>query len=40
MGRIKHLSIKADADMLDKFYFVSKYNGRSGSVRFYFSCGR
>ncbi len=36
MGRIKHLSIKADADMLDKFYFVSKYNGRSGSGQILF----
>ena len=31
MGKQKHLSIRCDSDMLDKFYYVSKYNGRSGS---------
>ena len=31
MSRQKHISIRMDADMLDKFYYVSKYNGRSGS---------
>ena len=29
----KHVSIRMDADMLDKFYFVAKYNGRSGSMQ-------
>ena len=27
----KHLSIRIDLDLLDKFYYVAKYNGRSGS---------
>ena len=36
MGKTKHLSIKADSDMLDKFYFVSKYYGRSGSGQILF----
>jgi len=27
----KHLSIRVDSDLLDKFYYVAKYNGRSGS---------
>lgn len=27
----KHISIRADSEMLDKFYYVSKYYGRSGS---------
>ena len=31
MKRQKHLSIRCDSDMLSKFYYVSKYNGRSGS---------
>lgn len=31
MGKQKHVSIRMDSDMLDKFYYVSKYNGRSGS---------
>jgi len=31
MKEQRHLSIRADAQMLDKFYFVAKYNGRSGS---------
>lgn len=31
MSNQKHVSIRMDADMLDKFYYVSKYNGRSGS---------
>ena len=31
MAKSKHLSIRADSDMLDKFYYVSKYYGRSGS---------
>ncbi len=31
MNKQKHLSIRCDSDMLDKFYYVSKYNGRSGS---------
>lgn len=31
MSKQKHLSIRADAQMLDKFYYVSKYFGRSGS---------
>ena len=33
MNKQKHLSIRADAEMLDKFYYVSKYNGRSGSAQ-------
>lgn len=32
----RHLSIRADGEMLDKFYFVSKYNGRSGSGQILF----
>lgn len=31
MKKQKHLSIRVDKDFLDKFYYVSKYNGRSGS---------
>lgn len=31
MSKQKHLSIRCDSEMLDKFYYVSKYNGRSGS---------
>lgn len=31
MSNQKHLSIRCDRDMLDKFYYVSRYNGRSGS---------
>ena len=31
MNKQKHLSIRCDSDTLDKFYYVSKYNGRSGS---------
>lgn len=27
----KHISIRIDADILKKFYYVSKYNGRSAS---------
>ena len=36
MGRPKHISIRTDSDMLDKFYFVAKYNGRSGSGQILF----
>lgn len=36
MGKQKHLSIRADAEMLDKFYYVSKYFGRSGSGQILF----
>ncbi|MBQ6808108.1 MAG: hypothetical protein IJP07_02945 [Firmicutes bacterium] len=36
MSKQRHLSIRADAEMLDKFYFVSKYNGRSGSGQILF----
>ncbi|MBQ7075424.1 MAG: hypothetical protein IJM94_01345 [Clostridia bacterium] len=31
MSNQKHLSIRCDSDILNKFYYVSKYNGRSGS---------
>lgn len=31
MNKQKHLSIRCDSDILNKFYYVSKYNGRSGS---------
>lgn len=31
MNKQKHLSIRCDSDMLNKFYYVAKYNGRSGS---------
>lgn len=31
MGKQKHISIRMDSEMLDKFYYVAKYNGRSGS---------
>ncbi len=27
----KHISIRIDADILKKFHYVSKYNGRSAS---------
>jgi len=27
----KHISIRIDADILRKFHYVSKYNGRSAS---------
>ena len=36
MSKQRHLSIRADAEMLDKFYFVPKYNGRSGSGQILF----
>ncbi|MBQ8525914.1 MAG: hypothetical protein IJ460_04275 [Clostridia bacterium] len=31
MANQKHVSIRMEAEMLSKFYYVSKYNGRSGS---------
>ena len=31
MKKQRHISIRMDAEMLDKFYYVSKYYGRSGS---------
>lgn len=31
MAKQKHVSIRMDSDMLKKFYYVSKYYGRSGS---------
>ncbi|MBO7208694.1 MAG: hypothetical protein J6V58_03040 [Clostridia bacterium] len=31
MSKQKHVSIRCDSDILNKFYYVSKYNGRSGS---------
>lgn len=31
MANQKHVSIRMDAKMLKKFYYVSKYYGRSGS---------
>lgn len=27
----RHISVRENADLLDKFYFASKYYGRSGS---------
>ncbi len=27
----RHVSIRTDGEMLDKFYYASKFNGRSGS---------
>ncbi len=36
MNKQRHLGIRADAEMLDKFYYVSKYNGRSGSGQILF----
>lgn len=36
MKKQKHVSIRMDSDMLDKFYYVSKYNGRSGSGQILF----
>jgi len=36
MGKRRHLSVRVDADMLEKFYFVSKYNGRSGNGQILF----
>ena len=32
----RHISIRADGKMLDKFYYVSIYNGRSGSGQILF----
>ncbi|MBR7113064.1 MAG: hypothetical protein IKC76_00950 [Firmicutes bacterium] len=29
----RHLSIRANSDLLDKFYYVAKYYGRSGSAQ-------
>ena len=31
MKRQKHISIRIDEDILKKFHYVSRYNGRSGS---------
>lgn len=31
MKKQKHISIRIDADTLEKFYYVAKYDGRSGS---------
>ena len=31
MKKQRHISIRMDAEMLDKFYYASKYYGRSGS---------
>ena len=31
MNKQKHISIRIDADTLEKFYYVAKYDGRSGS---------
>ncbi len=31
MNNQKHISIRIDADVLKKFHYVSKYNGRSAS---------
>lgn len=31
MDNMKHVSIRMDAELLDKFYYAAKYNGRSGS---------
>lgn len=31
MSKTKHVSIRMDSEMLDKFYYVSKFYGRSGS---------
>ncbi|MCI5892294.1 MAG: hypothetical protein MRZ66_02675 [Clostridiales bacterium] len=36
MKKQKHVSIRTDSDMLDKFYYVSRYNGRSGSGQILF----
>ena len=36
MGKQRQVSIRADGEMLDKFYYVSKYNGRSGSGQILF----
>lgn len=36
MNKKKHVSIRMDAEMLEKFYYVSKYNGRSGSGQILF----
>ena len=33
MNKQKHISIRIDADTLEKFYYVAKYDGRSGSVQ-------
>ena len=31
MEKQKHISIRIDADALQKFHYVAKYEGRSGS---------
>ena len=31
MKKQKHISIRIDEDILKKFHYVSKYNGRSAS---------
>lgn len=31
MKKQKHISIRIDADVLEKFHYVAKYDGRSGS---------
>ena len=31
MNKKKHISIRVDSDFLNKFYYVARYNGRSGS---------
>ena len=36
MTEKRHISIRANADKLDKFYYVSRYNGRSGSGQILF----
>lgn len=31
MNKKKHISIRVDSDFLNKFYYVARSNGRSGS---------
>lgn len=33
MGNERHISLRADSSILDKFYYISKYYGRSGSAQ-------
>ncbi len=36
MGKQKHISIRIDADILEKFHYVAKYDDRSASGQIMF----
>ncbi len=36
MGKQKHISIRIDADVLEKFHYVAKYDDRSASGQIMF----